>query len=113
MTAATQKSLPNPGPTAVDPALADNLDELTAIANEIGAEGIWLVRGVKNAALTYTPTEDDKTAAAQRLEALEGIPELKLAKRSSFWLRNWLRTGHYLQMRLRMPYTLPLPRLMG
>jgi len=41
----------------LDKALAENLDELTTIANEIGADGIWLVRGVKEATLTYTPTQ--------------------------------------------------------
>jgi hypothetical protein len=41
----------------LDKALAEHLDELTTIANEIGADGIWLVRGVKEATLTYTPTQ--------------------------------------------------------
>ena len=58
MTAATQKS---PDAQMVDPALAENLDELTALASEIGAEGVWLVRGVKNAALIYTPPESIAT----------------------------------------------------
>ncbi len=39
----------------IDPALAEHLEELTDIANEIGAEGIWLIRGARNATLTYTP----------------------------------------------------------
>jgi hypothetical protein len=44
----------------VDPTLAEHLDELVDIANEIGAEGVWLVRGDKNARLTYTPEEEIK-----------------------------------------------------
>jgi hypothetical protein len=44
----------------VDPTLAEHLDELADIANEIGAEGVWLVRGVKNARLTYTSAEEIK-----------------------------------------------------
>jgi hypothetical protein len=54
---APQQSLPNTGHTAIDPALAENLGELTAIANQIGAEGIWLVRGVKKTKLIYSPTQ--------------------------------------------------------
>ncbi|RPJ59031.1 MAG: hypothetical protein EHM12_07295 [Dehalococcoidia bacterium] len=57
MTAAQKPSL-NTDPTAqakIDAALAEHLDELSAIANEIGAEGIWLIHGVKKAQLIYTP----------------------------------------------------------
>lgn len=44
-----------------DPALADHLDELIALANEIGAEGIFLIRGAENALLQYDPTDKPKT----------------------------------------------------
>ena len=58
MTTTKQASLDPASPAELDEALAENLDELTAVANEIGADGIWLVRGVKEATLTYTPTQD-------------------------------------------------------
>ncbi len=55
----TNKQAPSDpaAPAELDATLADNLDELTTIANEIGAEGIWLVRGVKKAQLIYTPAQ--------------------------------------------------------
>jgi hypothetical protein len=53
----------------VDPALAEHLDELVDIANEIGAEGVWLVRGVKNACLTYTPAEEIKQSDIPGVQA--------------------------------------------
>lgn len=41
-------------PPPVDPALADNLAELTALAGEIGAEGVVVLRGARDAQVTYT-----------------------------------------------------------
>jgi hypothetical protein len=43
--------------TEVDPALTEHLDELVALANEVGAEGIFLIRGAKNAGLEYDPAD--------------------------------------------------------
>lgn len=37
----------------IDPALTEHLDQLVELANEIGAEGIFLIRGAKNARLLY------------------------------------------------------------
>ena len=39
----------------IDAVLAGNLDELAALANEVGAEGVFILRGAKDASLTYTP----------------------------------------------------------
>ncbi|NJN95669.1 MAG: hypothetical protein HC875_16940 [Anaerolineales bacterium] len=40
--------------------LTEKLNQLAQLANEIGAEGVWLFRGVKDAYLTYTPNEPVK-----------------------------------------------------
>jgi len=37
-----------------DPALAENLAETCDILNEIGADGIWLLRGVEDVDVTFT-----------------------------------------------------------
>jgi hypothetical protein len=48
--------------------LADRLQELAQLANEIGAQGIWLIRGAQDASLTYTP------GPTVELPRLEGVP---------------------------------------
>lgn len=35
-----------------------HLQNLTDLANQIGAEGIWLIRGAKNAKLLYQPADE-------------------------------------------------------
>jgi hypothetical protein len=35
--------------------LAGRLQEISDLANQAGAEGIWLIRGAQDASLTYTP----------------------------------------------------------
>ena len=42
-----------------DLALAGHLQELTRIANEIGAQGIWLIRGATRARLIYEPAGEE------------------------------------------------------
>lgn len=37
--------------------LAEKLTELTDLANQVGAEGVWLVRGATNARLVYDADE--------------------------------------------------------
>ncbi|GIK42373.1 MAG: hypothetical protein BroJett011_62060 [Chloroflexota bacterium] len=37
--------------------LTAKLQQLADLANEIGAEGVWLLRGTKDAHLIYTPAD--------------------------------------------------------
>lgn len=41
-------------PTTLDTALAENLAEVCSILGEIGAEGIWIVRGAIAPGLSFT-----------------------------------------------------------
>jgi hypothetical protein len=40
----------------IDPHLTAQLAQLAELANEIGAEGVWLIRGGFNARLIYNPS---------------------------------------------------------
>ncbi len=39
--------------TKIDPALAENIDEITDMLREIGASGTWLLRDVGNVDLSF------------------------------------------------------------
>lgn len=45
----------------VDPNLAENLEEIAEMANQAGAEGVWIIRGAKNASLLYDPPGPPRT----------------------------------------------------
>lgn len=46
-----------------------NFDQLAALANEMGAEGIWLIRGAKGARLTYIPVSGVEQPEISGIEA--------------------------------------------
>lgn len=59
-------------PPPVDPALATNLAELTALAGEIGAEGVFILRGAQEVTLSFTaPAMPGVETSANRSVALD------------------------------------------
>jgi hypothetical protein len=58
MTTNGKAKMPQPG-LDYDPALADNLEEVILMANEIGAQGIFVIRGAAEPSLTYKAAGPD------------------------------------------------------
>lgn len=59
----------------VNPNLKGFLDQLATMANDAGAEGVWLIRGAKNARLIYIPDAPVIEAAINKLsQALRDDP---------------------------------------
>jgi len=64
----------------LDPALAEHLDILHDLAREIGADGVFILRGVEAATLTYVPEDPSvEFKPALQLHITPGHPTLFLA----------------------------------
>ena len=59
--------------TESDPALTEQLESLAAIANEAGAEGVFILRGATDASLTYTPQGELRQIQLPKLEATTSL----------------------------------------
>lgn len=54
----------------VDPALSEHLTELLDLANEAGAEGAWILRGIQEVMLLYqTDPDQDHPLALELADA--------------------------------------------
>lgn len=58
------------------PTLTDRLEELAAQANNAGAQGVWLIRGAKDAQLTYGL---EAQAAAPKFAGVQSVMNFTLA----------------------------------
>jgi hypothetical protein len=63
--------------------LKTKLDQLAELANQAGAEGVWIIRGIKNAQLLYEPTTEieppDLPGVKKGLSIIGAMPGVRVS----------------------------------